>query len=406
MSQSDVDPAENLPEEEEPNLTTPRRPRPKRLRAKIRELTVAQILAWADAFHARTGRWPTAKSGPVADVLCENWGAISMALHNGSRGLPAGGSLAKLLAEHRNRRNNGALPPLVEESILAWADAYRLRHGRWPSRADGAVAGAPGETWCGIDVALKKGNRGLAGGTTLAQLLAENRGVRNIQNLPELTEEQILRWADEYHAQTGRWPEAKTTDLPPAPGESWRNLSASLQQGKRGLPGGSSLAKLLAANRGRRNPKGLAPLRVADILSWADAFHDREGRYPTDKDGVIPGTGEETWAKVDGALAKGLRGLPGRSSLAQVLHEHRGVRNRKNLPKLAPGQILEWARSFHARNQRWPNEDSGPLDEAPGETWSGINAALMMGLRGLPGGSSLYRLLVAAGLREPLKGHE
>jgi hypothetical protein len=33
--------------------------------------------------------------------------------------------------------------------------------------------------------------------------------------------------------------------------------------------------------------------------------------------------------------------------------------------------------------------------DAPGETWRGINLALLQGLRGLPGGSSLHGLLRA-----------
>jgi hypothetical protein len=36
---------------------------------------------------------------------------------------------------------------------------------------------------------------------------------------------------------------------------------------------------------------------------------------------------------------------------------------------------------------------SGAIIDAPGETWSGVNAALERGNRGLPGGSSLARLI-------------
>jgi Phage derived protein Gp49-like (DUF891) len=36
-------------------------------------LTVEQILAWADANKARTGRWPTRWSGPVAESWGETW---------------------------------------------------------------------------------------------------------------------------------------------------------------------------------------------------------------------------------------------------------------------------------------------------------------------------------------------
>jgi hypothetical protein len=62
---------------------------------------VEQILAWADAHHARTGRWPTSASGPVADAPGERWRNIDGALRYGRRGLPGGGSLARLLDRHR-----------------------------------------------------------------------------------------------------------------------------------------------------------------------------------------------------------------------------------------------------------------------------------------------------------------
>jgi hypothetical protein len=67
-------------------------------------LTVEQILAWADAHHARTGRWPGAHSGPIADAPGETWGKIEGALYDGYRGLPGGDSLAKLLLRRHQER--------------------------------------------------------------------------------------------------------------------------------------------------------------------------------------------------------------------------------------------------------------------------------------------------------------
>ena len=63
-------------------------------------------------------------------------------------------------------------PPLTVEQILAWADAYRARTGRWPTARSGPVPEAPGETWSGIDRGLRVGGRGLPGGYSLARLLA------------------------------------------------------------------------------------------------------------------------------------------------------------------------------------------------------------------------------------------
>src|SRR5881296_1573958 len=93
------------------------------------ELTVGQILAWADAFHERTGLWPKGRRIPkyIVGSLGENWVAISEALRHGFRGLPGGSSLARLLAELRGVRNRNAPPRLSVKQILAWADSFHDR---------------------------------------------------------------------------------------------------------------------------------------------------------------------------------------------------------------------------------------------------------------------------------------
>jgi len=68
------------------------------------KLTGAQILAWADAHHARAGAWPTTRSGPVAGAPGETWRAIDNALRRGHRGLPGDSSLFWFLAQHGRER--------------------------------------------------------------------------------------------------------------------------------------------------------------------------------------------------------------------------------------------------------------------------------------------------------------
>jgi hypothetical protein len=62
-------------------------------------------------------------------------------------------------------------------------------------------------------------------------------------------------------------------------------------------------------------------------------------------------------------------------------------------PKLTAAQILAWADDHKARTGEWPRRHSGPVRGAPGESWVNVNQALRKGLRGLPGGDSLPRLL-------------
>jgi hypothetical protein len=59
---------------------------------------------------------------------------------------------------------------------------------------------------------------------------------------------------------------------------------------------------------------------------------------------------------------------------------------------LAVDNIVAWAKAHYVRTGRWPHRDSGPVLEAPGETWGRINGALWQGSRGLPGGDSLAKL--------------
>src|SRR5262249_52267650 len=114
----------------------------------------------------------------------------------------------------------------------------------------GAIVDAPGETWENINNALVNGFRGLAGGLTLAQLLQAERGVRNVKALPDLTEEQILAWADVYHRQNGSWPTKNSGPIDDTPAEAGIGFQFPFLGVGRGLPGGCSLARLIKQGRG------------------------------------------------------------------------------------------------------------------------------------------------------------
>jgi hypothetical protein len=62
------------------------------------------------------------------------------------------------------------------------------------------------------------------------QLLARERGVRNLSGLPALTEVLILSWADRHKRRTGRWPTENSGPIADAPGEVWANINAALAQ--------------------------------------------------------------------------------------------------------------------------------------------------------------------------------
>lgn len=144
-------------------------------------------------------------------------------------------------------------PPLTVDVILRWADAHYGRNGQWPMVNSGPIHKSPGDSWVAVDAALRVGSRGLPGGSSLARLLADQRGVRNRNGLPLLTVAEILRWADRFHERMGRWPVMLSGSIPEQPGETWRSVDSALRRGVRGLSAGSSLYQLL--RRHRRIPR-------------------------------------------------------------------------------------------------------------------------------------------------------
>lgn len=357
-------------------------------------LSIEQVLAWADAHRKRTGKWPIPSAGKIHGETLESWNAVNQALKVGCRGLPGGTTLGGLLAEHRGIRFRGSLPKLRKRQILAWADAHRKRTGAWPNGTSGSVEGSGGETWLGIEGALRRGRRGLPAGGSIARLLAERRRVPNRRALPKLSVRQVLAWADAHKAKTGRWPNQLSGRVECKGALTWTAVNAALVCGYRGLRGGSSLARLLIERRGARSWIGLPPLSIKQILAWAGAYHKRTGCWPIARSGPIRGSSGETWCGVDAALRAGCRGLRGGSSLARLLAKHRRVRNLCALPPLTIEQILEWADKHRKRTGQWPCSSSGPVMGAPGETWSAVNNALNHGCRGLPSGEvSLTKLL-------------
>lgn len=352
-------------------------------------LTIEQILAWADEHKERTGAWPKAQSGLIPGTNGDKWANIEVALQSGGRGWQGKSSIARLLHEHRGLRNRGALPPLTLDSVLQLVDKHKATFGEWPNSSTRELT-EDGDTWSSINAALMVGLRGLFGGSSLAQLLRDYRGVRNPGILASLSLETILDWADDHHSRTGEWP---TSASGPIEGtdEVWRNINACLFHGRRGLKGGSSIAQLLALHRKVLNAKALPKFTIKQILRWADSYFTANNAWPTRDSGTIPGI-QDTWQRVDSALLEGIRGLRGGSSLRKVLQRYRRVRNKKNLPRLTLSEILSAADRYHRKRGEWPTRLSQNKAGAP-DSWKAIDGALAGGLRGLPKGWTLARLL-------------
>jgi hypothetical protein len=268
----------------------------------------------------------------------------------GGRGVAKDTSSVRDSARHVSGYQAAAPADLTVERILSWADAFHAAHGQWPSgRVDlgsGPVEGAPGETWQGINRALVLGGRGLPGDSSLAELLAEHRGVPLSDMGPKAFADKVWAWEQEQFP---------------------------VRRPRRRIP------------EEYRRPK----LTIANILAWADAHHRATGEWPHNRMGPVQGIPfEYTWRVIDSSLAKGLRGLPGASSLAQLLDEHRTMG-----PPLTVDQILTWADAHHTATGRWPTFTSGPVLGAEDETWARLDTLLRTGGRGLRPGLNLLLLL-------------
>jgi len=175
----------------------------------------------------------------------------------------------------------------------------------------------------------------------------ETQAGQDERRAPPLDEQEIVRWAQGWHEDWGRWP-TKHWEPPknwegtpeqwrmatPYAGreEKWKYLNLCLSIGRRGLPGGSSLAKLL-----RHLKKRPETVSERQIRSWARAFFEEVGRWPNRHDGpTLKYSGYDvSWKGWDRALDRGLYGLPGGSSLSQLLRSlRRNLPRKKEQPEL------------------------------------------------------------------------
>jgi superfamily II DNA or RNA helicase len=359
-----------------------------RTRLSLPRLSVKRILEWADSHRQHHGEWPTQNSGRI-EGTGENWATVSAAATNGLRGMRTKKSLAQILQKYRSRKNQSHRPRLSYDQIIGWADAFFARHAAWPSASSGPIEGCD-DTWRAVAVALQKGLRGLPRGTSLAQLLEQERGVRNIANLPLLSNKQILVWADQYKKKYGRWPSARSGAIEGSV-DTWATVNRALVSGSRGLRDSTTLAELLINYRGSRSVSSLPKLSQQQILIWADGHKELTGDWPTTKsDWVL--ADDESWRSVDNALRLGLRGLAGNSSLAKLLARYRGRRHKHMMPRLTIARILALAKRHRRATGTWPTTTSGAISDEQ-ESWANIDNALRVGLRGLPGGSSLAKAL-------------
>ncbi|MDC0274489.1 hypothetical protein OAK91_07135, partial [Planctomycetaceae bacterium] len=391
------------------------------------ELTVSQILSWADEHHKRTGKWPKHNSGKVHEQD-ETWNAIDFSLKTGGRGLKEQLSLAKLLWERRGVKWRRRKRSLNLDWIQEQAIHYYYMTGKWPTNTSGEIFDT-GENWMNIQIALQTGDHGLKGGQSLEQLLYEFSTTLNDTDKAKIPKKDlalgfIYSKIYEYRNLTGKWPKSN------APVDSdqnlrWGRLYYQLKIGFEGLPRGINLNALIDAIKIDKHDK-FTPhkLTKAWIKKQSQIFYSVNHEFPNPrKTGYLRYIGRTnlSWESIDLALKFGLRGLNGGSSLVSLFVTKYSKTNRKNSQKdidekpptthskntsfkssnqssktnssgLTYGWIAIQASEYYSEHGKWPNAYSGKIDGSD-TTWASIDAALRIGLKGFPGGESLDRLI-------------
>jgi phospholipid N-methyltransferase len=295
-----------------------------------------------------------------------------------------------------------------------------------------------------LNVALSKGMRGLPGGSSIAQLneeISKEHGLdyKNHLAQEDLDLEKIKESLLAHRKATGKWlsngakgPDNKIGSYllehgPYAGRLTARSLVSALSRGTRGLPGGSSIAQLNAEISKKLgldyvNIQEQEDLDLEKIKESLLAYRKVTGkwlpngaRWPDNKIGSYvleygPYAGQLTTGAIDQALSRGRRGLPGNSSIAKLnseISEEQGLDyiNLREQEDLDLEKIKKSLLAHHKATGKWlsahtskgPDDKNGSyiLEYGPyaGQLKTiNLEACLRLGLRGLPGGSSISKL--------------
>jgi len=279
------------------------------------DFTLPMVRKAIRAFYKEHGRPPFLHEEATKYIgFSENWKNVNWALVRGSRGLPGGSSLTDVSVQMGLKDPSIKKPDLTLPMIHEAMRKFDKTHGHRPRPQDGDASihfGYP-ETWSAVDTALLKGSRGLVGGSSLTKE-ALQLGLRNRK--PTLTLAQVKKAIREYHKKHGHPPTTYSGDASAhfESSETWMAINAALRAGVRGLPGGSSLAKLKKEmDLGTR-------LTIPMVHKAIRSFYVEHRKRPVVKSGDaskyfgFP----ITWGTVSKNLRKGGLGLPGGSNLSK-----------------------------------------------------------------------------------------
>src|SRR5438045_1367227 len=121
-----------------------------------------------------------------------------------------------------------------------------------------------------------------------------------------LTVRQVVQWARAFHERRGVWPGRDSGPVYEMPELSWSTVDRCLKGGGHGLPGRSSLSKVLRkSGAGIRYGPKKRDLTTKLILDWADSHHMRTGQWPHREAGRVREAPGSTWGTIDRRMRKG-----------------------------------------------------------------------------------------------------
>lgn len=233
-----------------------------------------------------------------------------------------------------------------------------------------------------------------------------------------LTEEIILKFADEFNQDKGFYPNYASHKLEHHP-YSWAYIDSCLAKGFRTLKGGSTLHKFLVENKRVEAYKpSKNTITVKEILGVIEAYVKKYKKYPTYNSGKVNIdyskniTKKTTWGSLHQILSKGRYGL-NKITLQNLIAEKFGVRTGKirwNDVKITEKEVLKACEKWKEENKSYPKYNSGKIGKRltknilKDDVWGSIDFALANGdIKSRA--KSIAHLLEIKGLRKRIISH-
>jgi superfamily II DNA or RNA helicase len=177
---------------------------------------------------------------------------------------------------------------LTKEHLREWVGQFIKVNGEKPNKWDGIVEFAKddyeGITWNAINTALNRGNQSLLGGSSLADFIETEFGLKNPKGNEVLSEEEIYKLIQNFINEHGRKPQKTDGAIDGSEGRiTWKNIDRRLQDGSSGLVGGSSLTKFIEARFEIRDQGKVPKLSVDLIRFWILQYIRKYKKKPTAK---------------------------------------------------------------------------------------------------------------------------